>query len=441
MTAGLLGAISLAACLADLLAAGAERVAIVGADTPHLPAAGYRRAFALLEQADVVLGPALDGGYYLVAAKLPRPELFVGIPMGTEAVLAETLARAARGGLVVALLPPLRDLDRVEDLAPDGRLIVIDTDLGSGKDDGAVTAVDVANGEETVLIDELPSTSNSGQSHADLAGPSGAAMAADGIVCAAIGSATRQDPRFATLRCTDGLVVDIEAFQARSRLPSNPYDVVWDGRDGWYVSDGAANNVLHVDRAGKVAVIARFPSLAASGLGHRDGQGVPTGLTLGPDRTLYVALFGGAPFDGAPAAVVALAPDAAIRPGTVKPKLVALLQHPIALALTPDGLAVAVSAYPAGLSARVAVSCCSRPSRMTVRVTRSPGRCWRSSPKRSSTVSTGLSSRRTITSPGRRPALAAGVPSPTSMTRTPAVWSRPSWAATSGVTWAGSMPR
>jgi uncharacterized protein len=107
----------LAACLADLLAAGADRVAIVGADTPHVPIASYRQAFALLEQADVVLGPALDGGYYLVAAKTARPELFVGVPMGTELVLAETLSRAARGGLVVALLPPLRDLDRVEDLA------------------------------------------------------------------------------------------------------------------------------------------------------------------------------------------------------------------------------------------------------------------------------------------------------------------------------------
>jgi uncharacterized protein len=107
----------LAACLADLLAAGADRVAIVGADTPHLPAAGYRRAFALLEQADVVLGPALDGGYYLVAAKAARPELFVGIPMGTDAVLSETWARATRAGLVVAFLPPQRDLDRVEDLA------------------------------------------------------------------------------------------------------------------------------------------------------------------------------------------------------------------------------------------------------------------------------------------------------------------------------------
>ena len=98
-------------------AAGADRVAIVGADTPHVPTTSYRRAFALLEQADVVLGPALDGGYYLVAAKAARPELFVGIPMGTDTVLSETLARATRDGLVVALLPPLRDLDRVEDLA------------------------------------------------------------------------------------------------------------------------------------------------------------------------------------------------------------------------------------------------------------------------------------------------------------------------------------
>jgi uncharacterized protein len=107
----------LAACLADLLATGADRVAIVGADTPHVPIASYQRAFALLDQADVVFGPALDGGYYLVAAKAARPELFAGIPMGTDAVLTETLARATRAGLVVDLLPPLRDLDRVEDLA------------------------------------------------------------------------------------------------------------------------------------------------------------------------------------------------------------------------------------------------------------------------------------------------------------------------------------
>jgi len=106
----------LAACLEDLLAAGAGRVAIVGADTPHVPPATYRLAFALLEQADVVLGPALDGGYYLVAASAPTPELFTGVPMGTPEVLQVTLARARRSGLTVGLLPPLRDLDRPDDL-------------------------------------------------------------------------------------------------------------------------------------------------------------------------------------------------------------------------------------------------------------------------------------------------------------------------------------
>jgi hypothetical protein len=223
-------------------------------------------------------------------------------------------------------------------LAPDGRLIV--TDLGSGNDDGTVVAVDTASGRQTTLLRDLPSTRNSGQSHADLAGPSGAAMAGDGTVCAAIGDATKRNAGFATLRCTNGLVVDIKEYQARSRLPSNPYDVVSDGAAGWYVSDGAANNVLHVDQAGRIAVVARFASLAAAGLGDRDGQGVPTGLTIGPDRTLYVALYGGAPFDGPPAAVVSLPPDAASRPGKVKPKLLALMPHPIALALTPGGLAV-----------------------------------------------------------------------------------------------------
>jgi hypothetical protein len=224
-------------------------------------------------------------------------------------------------------------------LAPDGRLIV--SDQGSGKHDGRVVAVDVANGRQTVLMADLPSTHNSGQAHADLAGPSGAAMAADGTVCAVIGDAATRNAGFARMRCSSGLVVDLEAFQARSKLPSNPYDVVSDGGNGWYVSDGAANNVLHVDRIGKVSVIARFPSLAAGGLGDRDGQDVPTGMTLGPDRTLYIALFGGAPFDGPPAAVVSLAPDARTRPGRAKPKLIALMPHPIALALTPDGLAVA----------------------------------------------------------------------------------------------------
>jgi hypothetical protein len=223
-------------------------------------------------------------------------------------------------------------------LAPDGRLIV--TDLGSGRNDGKVVAVEVASGRRTVLMRDLPSTRHSGQAHADLAGPSGAAMAADGTVCAAIGDATATNAGFAALRCSSGLTVDLEAYQAGNKLPSNPYDVVSDGGQGWYVSDGAANNVVHVDRAGKVTVVAYVPDLAASGLGDRHGQGVPAGLALGRDRTLFVALYGGAPFDGPPAAVISLPPDAAIHPGRAKPRLVALAPHPIALAVTSDGLTV-----------------------------------------------------------------------------------------------------
>ena len=109
----------LAACLDRLLQTqppGGGRAAIVGADTPHLPAARCRQALALLDHADLVLGPALDGGYYLVAVRTSWPELFAGVPMGTDRVLQATLDRAARLGLRVALLPALRDLDRVEDL-------------------------------------------------------------------------------------------------------------------------------------------------------------------------------------------------------------------------------------------------------------------------------------------------------------------------------------
>ena len=114
-------------------------------------------------------------------------------------------------------------------LAPDGRLIV--ADQGTGKHDGAVVAVDTVSHKRTVLLQNLPSTHDSGQAHADLAGPSGAAMASDGTVCVVIGDATTKNAGFATLRCTDSLVVDLEAFQARNELPNNPYDVVSDGLD------------------------------------------------------------------------------------------------------------------------------------------------------------------------------------------------------------------
>jgi hypothetical protein len=109
-------------------------------------------------------------------------------------VLAVLLLAAAIAGCSSA--GPLGEYRaaRTLHLTPDGRLIV--TDLGSGRNDGAVVAVEVASGRQTVLMRDLPSTRHSGQAHADLAGPSGAAMGADGTVCAGIGDATAPNAGF-----------------------------------------------------------------------------------------------------------------------------------------------------------------------------------------------------------------------------------------------------
>jgi hypothetical protein len=230
------------------------------------------------------------------------------------------------------------DAPRAVHLAPDGRLLV--TDQGTGDGDGRVVAVDLAARRRDVLLDRLPSTRGSGQQHADLAGPSGAAMAADGTVCAVIGDATREGAGFSTLRCSSGLVADLEAHERAANpdgreVASNPYDVAWDGRDGWYVSDAAANAVLHVDRAGRVSTVAVVASMAP--FGGRPVQGVPTGLARAADGTVYVALFGGAPATGGPAVVVALRPG---RGGRPPPVTAARGVAPIGVATTPQGLAV-----------------------------------------------------------------------------------------------------
>ena len=102
---------------ATAFAAGAGRVAIIGTDCPGLRASHLHQAFAALETADVVLGPATDGGYYLLGLRQPQPELFQHKTWSTDSVLADTVADARRLGLRVALLPELRDVDDAQDLA------------------------------------------------------------------------------------------------------------------------------------------------------------------------------------------------------------------------------------------------------------------------------------------------------------------------------------
>ncbi len=101
---------------ATLFGKGYQRVFIIGTDVPSLPLDHYKQALTLLDTHDVVLGPAMDGGYYLIGLKQPGPELFAGIAWSTDRVLAATQEKAASLGLKTALLPSWRDVDTIEDL-------------------------------------------------------------------------------------------------------------------------------------------------------------------------------------------------------------------------------------------------------------------------------------------------------------------------------------
>jgi uncharacterized protein len=95
-------------------------VAAIGSDHPDLPRERVEGAFALLaEGADVVLGPATDGGYYLVGARREAlsPELFRGIPWSSSEVLARSLDRCTELGLSPVLLASGQDVDTPADLA------------------------------------------------------------------------------------------------------------------------------------------------------------------------------------------------------------------------------------------------------------------------------------------------------------------------------------
>jgi len=102
--------------LTAALAGGAQRAVVMDSDSPTLPAEYVRQAFARLAQADVVLGPTQDGGYYLIGMKAPHSQLLQQVQMSTPRVLADTLALAAGAGVSVSLLPPWYDVDTLADL-------------------------------------------------------------------------------------------------------------------------------------------------------------------------------------------------------------------------------------------------------------------------------------------------------------------------------------
>jgi|Deesub1362A_J573_1020465.scaffolds.fasta_scaffold02993_2 hypothetical protein len=102
--------------LHEALAGGVARVVLVGCDVPELSEDILHRAFQALRRHPLVLGPAADGGYYLVGLSRPAPRIFRGVNWGTARVLAQTRSLAAALGLKPVLLPVLSDVDRPEDL-------------------------------------------------------------------------------------------------------------------------------------------------------------------------------------------------------------------------------------------------------------------------------------------------------------------------------------
>ena len=106
------------AAFEEMFADGCELCCIIGSDAPDLPLPYIQEAYQLLAtlQVDVVLGPSLDGGYYLLGLRELRPQLFVDISWSTAAVLGQSLIAAQGLGLKSTLLPEWQDIDTVEDL-------------------------------------------------------------------------------------------------------------------------------------------------------------------------------------------------------------------------------------------------------------------------------------------------------------------------------------
>lgn len=211
-------------------------------------------------------------------------------------------------------------------LSPAGDALIV-ADAGSGRDDGRVLSVALPAGQSgaltadtavEVLMEGLPSRRADDRPYTGIAGPAAAAMAEDGVVCVVISSAGGQPGE---LRCSDGLTVDLSAFEAGRNpdggaIASDPAGIAADATRGWFVADAAANAVLFVDRSGTITVVAIFD--AVEGLG---GEATPVGLyavqgQVGP--LVAVALYGGA--------------LAGFSPALARPPVVQLIEgHPVAI--------------------------------------------------------------------------------------------------------------
>lgn len=106
----------LQAAFVQAFAAEAERVVVIGTDCPALSPAIILSAFEHLAERDLVLGPATDGGYYLLGLRQLHAPLFSEMPWGSDRLFAQTVAKATALNLSIKLLEPLSDVDRPQDL-------------------------------------------------------------------------------------------------------------------------------------------------------------------------------------------------------------------------------------------------------------------------------------------------------------------------------------
>lgn len=99
----------------NAFANGARRVIVIGSDCPDITNVDLEEGWSALQSNGVVLGPAVDGGYWLIGLRAPQPALFADMPWSTSALLQATLDRCADAGLRVQLLRTLSDVDTEQD--------------------------------------------------------------------------------------------------------------------------------------------------------------------------------------------------------------------------------------------------------------------------------------------------------------------------------------
>ena len=97
---------------------GYKRAVLIGSDCPDLPEATLKQAFTELEKTEAVIGPAVDGGYWLIGFQSPSfyAPVFEGISWSTETVFTETMKKFSQRKINVAVLPKWMDIDTMANL-------------------------------------------------------------------------------------------------------------------------------------------------------------------------------------------------------------------------------------------------------------------------------------------------------------------------------------